>query len=46
MKQKWDSYSGGPDFNLESLAKEKLPERTIEFGKSYESIVLELLDKS
>lgn len=46
MKQKWDSYSGGPDFDLELIAKEKLVARTLEFGKSYESIILELFNKS
>jgi glycosyltransferase involved in cell wall biosynthesis len=46
MIQKWNSFSGGPDYDLESMAKEKLLERTIEFGKSYESIVLELFNKS
>lgn len=46
MIQKWNSYSGGPDYDLESMAKEKLAERTVEFGKSYESIVLELFNKS
>jgi hypothetical protein len=42
MKKKLELYSGGPDFNLELIAKEKLPERTLEFAGSYESIILEL----
>jgi glycosyltransferase involved in cell wall biosynthesis len=46
MKDKLQVFSGGPDFNLESLAKERLSERTLEFGKSYESIVSELFVKS
>jgi glycosyltransferase involved in cell wall biosynthesis len=46
MKKKLELYSGGPDFNLELIAKEKLPERTLEFARSYESIILELVNRS
>lgn len=45
LRLKWDSYQGGPDYDLEGDAKERLMTRTVEFGKKYESIVLELINR-
>ena len=44
MKLKLGLYNGGPDYDLESLAKEKLRERTLGFAQSYESVVLDLFN--
>jgi glycosyltransferase involved in cell wall biosynthesis len=46
MKKKLEVFPGGPDFNLEYSAKENLLARTLEFARSYESIVMELVNKS
>lgn len=44
MKIKLGRYRGGPDYMLEATAKEKLRERTLEFARSYETIVLDLFN--
>lgn len=42
LLKKYNESNGGPDFDLEKSAEEKLKERTIQFAKSYQSIILEL----
>jgi glycosyltransferase involved in cell wall biosynthesis len=44
MKLKLDKYSGGPDYELETIAKEELPARIRRFATSYEAIVLDLIN--
>jgi glycosyltransferase involved in cell wall biosynthesis len=46
MKLKLDHYQGGPDYNLELAAIKGLAVRTVAFAKSYESIVLKLVNLS
>lgn len=43
LQEKWLSGKSGPDVELEKIAKEQLEIRIIEFGKSYQNIVLEAL---
>jgi glycosyltransferase involved in cell wall biosynthesis len=42
LDRKYKEHPGGPDFAMESAAKELLRERTIEFAKDYEKIILEI----
>jgi glycosyltransferase involved in cell wall biosynthesis len=44
MKLKLRLFQGGPDYNLESVAKENLRERTLVFAQTYESLVLDLFN--
>jgi glycosyltransferase involved in cell wall biosynthesis len=44
MEEVWNSYSGSPYYILESEARERLNQRTLEFGKNYENIVFELFE--
>ncbi len=42
LDRKYEEHPGGPDFAMENAAKELLRERTIEFAKGYEKIILEI----
>jgi len=43
--KKWTESDGGPDYELEKIARMKLEERTEEFGKKYQDIVLDVVGK-
>lgn len=45
LKEKWMNGESKPDFELEKIAQEKLEDRIIEFGKTYQKIVLEALQE-
>jgi glycosyltransferase involved in cell wall biosynthesis len=40
--KKFNKHPGGPDFELERTAKERLRGRTIQFGENYQKIILEI----
>lgn len=40
--KKYNESNGGPDFELEKSAEEKLTKRTIQFAETYQNIILEL----
>lgn len=43
LKEKWLNGSSNPDYELERQAKEQLEDRIIEFGTTYQKIILEAL---
>lgn len=43
--EKWQACGGGPDFDLETNARNQLPERTKVFGESFKNIVSESLGR-
>lgn len=45
LKKKWESGTFGPDYELEKQAREKLEGRIEEFGKEYQKIIMEVLQK-
>ena len=44
MLDKWNSSNGGPDEELEQMAKTNLPKRMLDFGETYKKIVLEAME--
>jgi glycosyltransferase involved in cell wall biosynthesis len=45
LKNKWQNSEGGPDYELEEKAKASLNARIVEFAKTYEGYVMEVLTK-
>lgn len=41
MADRWDAGNGGPDYELEMIARNSLRERTMRFAREYEEIALE-----
>lgn len=46
LKSKWETKNSEPDYELEEQAKKLLPTRILEFGKQYQNILMEVLNKS
>lgn len=40
---KWQISGGGPDFKLEKSARKNIDQRTVDFGKAYQDIILEVM---
>lgn len=45
LSEKWQSKKSEPDFELEKTAQEQLENRIINFGKTYQKIILDALQK-
>lgn len=45
LKEKYLNDKSGPDFELEKIAQKNIEKRIIQFGESYQSILLEVLKK-
>lgn len=43
--QKWQESKGGPDFDLEEIARKNIKTRTKNFGNTYQNIVLDVMKK-
>ena len=43
LQQKWTSASGGPDKELETVARENMKSRMLDFGRTYKQIVMEAI---
>ncbi|HRY82201.1 MAG TPA: glycosyltransferase family 1 protein [Candidatus Moranbacteria bacterium] len=43
--KKWQESEGGPDFDLEEIARKNIETRTKNFGNTYQNIVLNVLKK-
>lgn len=41
--KKWQESEGGPDFKLEEEARKNIEQRTEDFGKAYQNVVLETI---
>ncbi|MCX6762588.1 MAG: glycosyltransferase family 1 protein [Candidatus Moranbacteria bacterium] len=43
--KKWEESAGGPDFELEEIARKNIDARTKKFGSAYQDIVLDVMKK-
>ena len=43
--KKWEESAGGPDFELEEIARKNIEARTKKFGSAYQDIVLDVMKK-